>query len=332
MAEVQSTLRTRLGKNGPEVFPLALGTMGMSGIYGKTSEEESIRTIQSAIDRGVNLIDTGDFYGMGENELLIGRAIRSRRNSVHISVKFGTLLGPNGMYLGFNAQPHLLKAFATYSLKRLGIEVIDIYRPARLDPNVPIEDTIGAIADLVKAGYVRYIGLSEVGPDTIRRAHAVHDIADLQIEYSLISRGPEQKIFPVLRELGIGATLYGVLSKGLLSGSKLNGNGDYRALFPRFSPDHMKQNAAVVAPFLEFAKQRGQSAAQFALAWVFAKQPSFVPVVGARTRAQLDELLRVLQRPLSRAEAQEIETLVTPNAILGSRYPQAHMEQLDSEK
>jgi len=305
--------------------------MAMSGIYGKTSDDESIATIHEAIDRGINVIDTGDFYGMGHNEMLVGRALRGRRDKVLVSVKFGGLLGPDRRFIGFDARPQLVKAFAAYSLTRLGIDVIDIYRPARVDPNVPIEETIGAIADLIKAGFVRHVGLSEVGVETLRRAQAVHPVVDVQIEYSLISRGPEQKIFPVLEELGVSATLYAILSRGLLSGSKSGGSGDFRNLYPRFSPEHRVQNEAVVKRFSAFAEARGQSAAQLALAWVLAKQPRLVPLVGARTRAQLLDSLAALDRPLSGEEVQALEAIVPADAIFGSRYPTEHMAQLDSE-
>jgi aryl-alcohol dehydrogenase-like predicted oxidoreductase len=331
MSTMQIESSTKLGATGPDVFPIALGCMAMSGVYGKTSDDESIAVIHEAIDRGINLIDTGDFYGMGHNEMLIGRALRGRRDKVHVSVKFGGLVGPDRAFVGFDARPQLVKAFAAYSLQRLGIDVIDIYRPARLDPNVPIEETIGAIADLIKAGFVRHVGLSEVGVETIRRVHAVHPVVDVQLEYSLISRGPEQKIFPVLEELGVSATLYGILSRGLLSGSKSGGPGDFRNLFPRFSPEYRAQNEAVVARFSAFAKQRGQSPAQLAVAWVLAKQPRLVPLVGARTRAQLLDLLPVLERPLWREEIQALEAFIPAKAVLGSRYPAAHMAQLDSE-
>jgi aryl-alcohol dehydrogenase-like predicted oxidoreductase len=232
----------KLGSAGPEIFPIALGCMGMSGVYGPSDEAESLATIHAAIDAGVNLIDTGDFYGMGHNELLVGRALRLVRDQVLISVKFGAQRGPDGSWLGYDARPAAVKTWLAYSLKRLDVDYIDIYRPARLDPQVPIEDTIGAIADMVKAGFVRYIGLSEVGPETIRRAASVHSIVDLQIEYSLISRGPEAKIFPVLHELGIATTAYGVLSRGLLSGSSTGGPGDFRAHFPRFQGENRARN------------------------------------------------------------------------------------------
>jgi aryl-alcohol dehydrogenase-like predicted oxidoreductase len=331
MSTTQIKSSTKLGDTGPEVFPIALGCMAMSGVYGKTSDDESIATIQEAIDRGINVIDTGDFYGAGHNEMLVGRALRGRRDKVYVSVKFGPLVGPDRAFVGVDTRPQLVKAFAAYSLKRLGIDVIDIYRPGRLDPNVPIEETIGAIADLIKAGFVKHVGLSEVGVETIRRAQAVHPVVDVQIEYSLISRGPEKKIFPALEELGVSATLYGILSRGLLSGSRSGGPGDFRNFFPRFSPEHRAQNEAVVARFSAFAKDRGRSAAQLALAWVLAKQPRLVPLVGVRTRVQLLDLLAVLERPLSGEEVQALETIVSANAVLGSRYPAEHMAQLDSE-
>src|SRR5437588_510952 len=229
-----------------DVFRLALGCMGMSGMYGVADEDESIATIHQAIDSGVNLLDTGDFYGMGHNEMLIGRAIRGRRHKVLLSVKFGAMRGPDSAWLGFDARPAAVKNFLAYTLVRLGVDYIDIYRPARLDPNVPIEETAGAIAELVKAGYVRYIGLSEVGAETIRRAYAVHPICDLQIEYSLISRAPEEKIFPALEELGVGVTAYGVLSRGLLSGSSPAAKDDFRAYMPRFSGPNLERNRQLV--------------------------------------------------------------------------------------
>lgn len=333
MTERRSSTKTKLGATGPEVFPLALGCMGMSGMYGRTSDDESVATIQAAIDRGVTLIDTGDFYGMGHNELLVGRAIAGgRRDKVQLSVKFGALRGPDGSWSGVDARPVAVKNFVAYSLKRLGVDVIDVYRPARLDPRVPIEETIGAIADLVRQGYVRHVGLSEVGVETIRRAQAVHPIVDLQIEYSLVSREPEREIFPALAELGIGATLYGVLSRGLLSGSKPTGSSDFRSYLPRFAADNRANNESVVSRLGAFAEARGQTPAELAIAWALAKQPTFVPVVGARTRAQLDGLFRALDKPLSGGELEELERLVPRGAIAGTRYDAAQMAHLDSER
>lgn len=323
---------TKLGTTGPAVFPLALGCMGMSGMYGAADDDESVATIEEAIERGVTLLDTGDFYGMGHNELLVRRGIAGRRDRVQLSVKFGALRGPDGSWLGVDTRPAAVKNFAAYSLKRLGVDYVDVYRPARLDPQVPIEDTIGAIADLVKAGYVRHIGLSEVGVDTIRRAAKVHPIADLQIEYSIVSRSPETAIFPTLRELGISATLYGVLSRGLLTGSKPGGPGDFRAYLPRFAGDNREKNAATVASFRGLAETRGMTPAQLAVAWVLAKQPGLVPVVGARTRAQLRDSLGALDKKLSGADLAAIDALFAEGAIAGTRYGADQMKHLDSER
>ncbi|MGH9883713.1 MAG: aldo/keto reductase [Pyrinomonadaceae bacterium] len=322
-----------LDTSGLKVFPLALGCMGMSGMYGVADDNESIATIHAALDAGVTLLDTGDFYGAGHNEMLIGRALKDRRNQqALLSVKFGALRSPDGSWVGVDTRPAAVKNFAAYSLKRLGVEHIDIYRPARLDPHVPIEETIGAIADLIRAGYVRYIGLSEVGPDTIRRAHAVHPITDLQIEYSMISRAPENAIFPVLEELGIGVTAYGVLSRGLLTGSKPAGQGDFRAHLPRFSSENLKQNAKVIEALNELATERGIKPAQLAIAWVLAKGQRVVPVIGARTRKQLSESLAALQVKLSVDDLRRIEETIPASAIAGTRYDAIQMRMLDSER
>jgi aryl-alcohol dehydrogenase-like predicted oxidoreductase len=322
---------TLLGKTGPSVFPVALGCMAMSGVYGPSDDEESVATIREAIDRGITLLDTGDFYGMGHNELLIRRAIEGQRGKVQLSVKFGALRGPDGSWFGYDARPGAVKNFAAYSLQRIGVEAIDVYRPARLDPNVPIEDTVGAIADLVKAGYVRHIGLSEVGVESIRRAHTVHPIVDLQIEYSVASRGPEDAIFPVLAELGASATLYGVLSRGLLTASKVAGKGDFRAYLPRFAGEAAERNASTVTRFQAFAAERDMTPAQLSLAWVLAKQPAFVPVVGARTRKQLRDVLGALEKPLSSSDVAALEAILPKGAIAGTRYGADQMKHLDSE-
>ncbi len=332
--ESKTAQRTvKLGSTGPEVFPIGLGCMGMSGMYGATDDAESVRTIQAALERGVTLLDTGDFYGMGHNEMLVGRALAGagagQREKIQISVKFGGLRGPDGSWIGFDTRPVAVKNFVAYSLKRLGVDYIDIYRPARLDPAVPIEDTIGAIADLVKAGYVRHIGLSEVGVETIRRAHRVHPIVDLQIEYSVATRSPEAEIFPVLAELGISATLYGVFSRGLLTGSKPKGPGDFRAHLPRFTGDNRDKNEDTVAAFHRFADERGMTPGQLAVAWVLGRQPAFVPVVGAKTRAQLDDSLGALDKPLSPKDLAALESLVT---VSGDRYSPEQMRMLDSER
>jgi aryl-alcohol dehydrogenase-like predicted oxidoreductase len=327
----QETRKTiALGKTGPQVFPLGLGCMGLSGMYGPADETEGIRTIQAAIDHGVTLFDTGDFYGMGHNEMLLGRALEGRRDRVQLSVKFGALRGPDNGWIGFDARPAAVKNFAAYSLKRLKVDVIDVYRPSRLDQSVPIEDTIGAIAELVQAGYVRHIGLSEVGVETIRRAHAVHPIVDLQIEYSLATRGPEARIFPVLDELGISATLYGVFARGLLTGSTPKGAGDFRNYLPRFSGDNAGQNRGVVQAISAFANERGMTPAQLAVAWVRAKTPGYVALVGAKTRAQLADALAL--KPLRPADVAALEALVPSDAVAGTRYGAEQMRHLDSER
>jgi aryl-alcohol dehydrogenase-like predicted oxidoreductase len=322
----------QLGQHGPTVFPLALGCMGMSGVYGPSDENESIATIHAAIDQGVNLIDTGDFYGMGHNEMLIGRALAGRRDQVRLSVKFGALRGPDGSWLGYDARPAAVKNFLAHSLTRLQTDHIDIYRPARLDPGVPIEDTIGAIAQLVQAGYVRAIGLSEVGAETIRRAHALHPISDLQIEYSLISRGPEAHIFPALRELGIGVTAYGVLSRGLLTASTVASSGDFRAHMPRFAGENLARNQKLIATLHRMAADRSVTPAQLAIAWVIAKDPAVLPVMGARTRKQLDESLGALAIQLSPDEVAALESAIPPSAVAGTRYAEMQMRMLDSER
>ncbi len=322
----------KLGRTGPTVFPIALGCMGMSGMYGPADESESLATIHAAIDAGVTLLDTGDFYGMGHNEMLLGRALRFFREKVLVSVKFGAQRGPDGAWLGYDARPAAVKTALAYSLKRLGIDHIDIYRPARLDPNVPIEDTIGAMADMIKAGYIRYIGLSELGSETIRRAAAIHPITDLQIEYSLISRSPESKIFPALEELDIAVTAYGVLSRGLLSGSSRNGTGDIRNRFPRFAAVNQAQNQKLIARLAEIAAGKGVSQSQLAIAWVIAKSPSIIPVIGARTRSQLAESLAALEVTLTSEEVSAIEAAIPPEAIAGTRYDAHQMQVLDSEK
>ena len=332
MATETSRKERRLGATGPTVFPVALGCMGMSGMYGPADEKESIATIHAAIDGGVNLIDTGDFYGMGHNELLIGRALRERRHKVLLSVKFGALRAPDGSWVGFDGRPASVKNFLAHSLTRLGVDHIDIYRPARLDPTVPIEETIGAIDDMVKAGYVSAVGLSEVGVDTIRRAHAVHPIVDLQIEYSLVSREPETRIFPALEELGIGVTAYGVLSRGLLSNSKPKEAGDFRAHLPRFAGPNQAQNERLVDALGKLAAAKNASPAQLAIAWLVSKNPSIVPVIGARTRAQLTQSLGALDLELSPADVDEIERAVPASAVAGTRYDEHQMRMLDSER
>jgi aryl-alcohol dehydrogenase-like predicted oxidoreductase len=322
----------QLGSPALEVFPLALGCMGMSGMYGHADEAESIATIHAAIDAGVTLIDTGDFYGMGHNEMLVGRAIKGRREKVLISVKFGALRSPDGAWLGYDARPAAVKNFLSHSLSRLGVDYLDVYRPSRLDPHVPIEDTVGAIADMVKAGFVRHIGLSEVGAETLRRARAVHPISDLQIEYSLISRGPEQAIFPALQEWGIGVTAYGVLSRGLLSGSVPAGMKDLRAHLPRFTGENLNRNRRLIETLTGMATERGVTPSQLAIAWVLAKGRNIVPVIGARRRSQLEESLGALRIQLSADDLAHIEKAIPASEVAGTRYGEQQMAMLDSER
>lgn len=326
----------QLGAAGPRVSAVGLGCMGMSGMYGPADHRESIATIHAALDAGLTLLDTGDFYGMGHNEMLIGEALKGRRrDQVVLSVKFGALRDPAGGWSGYDARPAAVKNFLAYSLKRLGVDHIDIYRPARRDPAVPVEDTIGAIAEMVKAGYVRAIGLSEVGAETIRRAAAVHPISDLQTEYSLLSRGIEDGILATCRALGIGITAYGVLSRGLIGGQWRKGPvsaGDWRAHGPRFQSGNVERNLALVEALRRLAAARGVSVAQLAIAWVAAQGADIVPVIGARRREQLTDALGALDVRLTPADLAAIEQAVPKGAAAGDRYPPAHMQQLDSER
>jgi aryl-alcohol dehydrogenase-like predicted oxidoreductase len=326
----------QLGAAGPLSSVIGLGCMGMSGMYGPADRADSIATIHAALDAGVNLVDTGDFYGMGHNEMLISEALKGRkRDDVLISVKFGGLRDPAGGWVGYDARPQAVKNFLAYSFQRLGVDHIDVYRPARLDPTVPIEDTVGAIADMVKAGYVRFIGLSEVGAETIRKAAATHPICDLQIEYSLISRGIEDKILPACRELGIAITAYGVLSRGLISGHWQKGSagaGDFRAHSPRFQAGNIEQNLALVEKLREIAVAKGVSVAQLAIAWVLSRGKDIFPVIGARRRDRLAEALGALDVRISAANLAAIEAAVPKDAAAGERYPSAGMASLDSER
>jgi aryl-alcohol dehydrogenase-like predicted oxidoreductase len=326
-----------LGESGPRVFPIALGCMGMGAgsWYGASDEGESIATIHEAIERGVNLFDTGDYYGMGRNEILVGKALRGRRDKVLLSVKFGALRGPDGAFLGYDARPAATKNALAHSLSRLGVDYIDVYRPARLDPQVPIEDTVGAIAEMVKAGYVRHIGLSEVGVETIRRAAKVHPICDLQIEYSLVSRNVEARIIPALRELGIAMTAYGVLSRGLLTGAKPSAKGDFRTHLPRFSAGNAAKNEPLVDALARIAADKGVSAAQLAIAWVRAKAAAqnvkIIPTLGSRTRKQIADALSSLDVSLEASDVASLESAVPASQVAGTRYAEAQMAVLDSE-
>ncbi len=326
-----------LGSKGLRVSALGLGCMGMSGTYGPTDDAESIATIHAALDAGITLLDTGDFYGMGENELLLRDVLRDRaREDFVLSVKFGVLRGPDNSIGGIDGRPAAVKNFLTYSLRRLGTDYIDIYRPARVDPAVPIEETVGAIAEMIEAGYVRHIGLSEAGADTVRRAHAVHPIADLQIEYSLISRGVEAEILPACRELGIGVTAYGVLSRGLISGhysrERTLAPGDFRNFAPRFSGENIDRNLSLVEALRAVADAKGATVAQLAIAWALSRGEDIVPVIGARTRDRLDEALGALELDLTTDDVAAIERAVPPDAAAGDRYNAQQMAVLDSER
>ncbi|KDN74012.1 aldo/keto reductase [Streptomyces olindensis] len=332
------TMRTRtLGTTGPQVSALGLGCMGMSALYGEADRTESIATIHAALEAGVTLLDTGDFYGMGHNEILIGEALRAapaaRREQALVSVKFGALRDPDGGWSGYDGRPAAVKNFAAYSLQRLGVDHIDVYRLARLDPDVPIEETVGAIAELVEKGHVRHIGLSEVGAETIRRAAATAPIADLQIEYSLLSRGIEDEILPTTRDLGIGITAYGVLSRGLISGhftaDRQLAPGDFRAMSPRFQGDNLRHNLDLVEALRKIAGQKGVSVAQIAIAWVLSRGADIVPLVGARRRDRLTEALGALDVTLDAADLAAIEEAVPAGAAAGARYPAAQLAHVE---
>jgi aryl-alcohol dehydrogenase-like predicted oxidoreductase len=326
-----------LGATGPRVSALGLGLMGMSDMYGPADDEESIATTHAALDAGVTLLDTGDFYGMGRNEMLLRDALRGRdRENAVISVKFGAQRDPAGNWIGYDARPAAVKTALTYSLRRLGTDYVDIYRPARLDPSVPIEETVGAIAEMVKAGYVRHIGLSEIGAATLRRAHAVHPIADLQIEYSLLYRGIEKEILPTARELGIGITAYGVLTRGLLSGhwtaDRELSDRDFRGASPRFQGDNLRRNLTLVEALREIAARTGATVAQVAIGWVASRGEDIVPLVGARRRDRLAEALPAADLTLTAEDLAAIEAAVPDGAAAGQRYPDAQMGSLDSER
>lgn len=326
-----------LGDSGPDLSAIGLGCMGMSGMYGPADRDESIATIHAALDAGINLLDSGDFYGMGHNEMLIRDALKGReRESVVISVKFGSMRGPDGRPLAYDASPEATKNFCAYSLQRLGTDYIDIYRPARLDPKVPVEETMGAIAEMMDAGYVRHIGLSEVGSETIRRARSVHPIADVQIEYSLITRSIEHGILPTCRELGIAITAYGVLSRGLISGhwspDRSVAPTDFRVHSPRFQGDNLEHNLALVQGLQGIAEAKGATIAQIAIAWVLGRGKDIVPLVGARRRDRLTEALGALEVELTDEDLATLDRAIPPDAAAGERYPEAGMATLDSER
>jgi aryl-alcohol dehydrogenase-like predicted oxidoreductase len=324
-----------LGRGGPQVSRVGLGLMGMSGIYGPADEAESIATIHAALDAGITLLDTGDFYGMGHNEMLLREALRGTgRGSVFIQVKFGGQRDPRGAFIGHDASPVAVKNSLAYSLQRLGTDYVDLYQPARLDPHVPIEDTVGAIAEMIEAGFVRYLGLSEVGAATIRRAHAVHPVTALQIEYSLMSRGLETEILPTVRELGIGVTAYGVLSRGLLSSASAReiGENDPRVRFPRFRAENLSRNLDLLAALEKIAQEHGVTTAQLAIAWVLSRGSDIIPLVGTKRRDRLAEALGALDLRLTPADLGALEAAIPPGQVAGDRYEPGQMAALDSEK
>jgi aryl-alcohol dehydrogenase-like predicted oxidoreductase len=331
-------MQTRqLGRIGPPVSAIGLGCMGMSGMYGPADERESIATIHAALDAGITLFDTGDFYGMGHNELLLQKALTGvPRDRYFIGVKFGGMRGPNGAFIGVDARPAAAKNFLAYTLRRLGLDYVDLYQPARVDPAVPIEDTVGAIAEMVKAGYVRHIGLSEAGAETTRRAHAVHPIAALQIEYSLVSRSVEADILPTLRRLGIALVAYGVFSRGLLTGHapsrRSADQGDIRAHFPRFQGANLTHNQEWIARLRQIAQSKGITVAQLAAAWVLSRGGDIIPLVGARRRDQLAESLKCFEISLSPEELAAIDRAVPQDSVAGDRYGPEQMMALDSER
>ncbi len=315
--------RRTLGKDGPSVSAVGLGCMGMSDFYGPTDEAESIATIHEAIDAGINLLNTGDFYGMGHNEMLIRRAIEGRRDRVFLSVKFGALRSPSGQFVGFDGRPSAVKNFVSYSLRRLGTDSIDLYQPSRLDPSVPIEDTVGAIAELVKAGYVRHVGVSEMSAATVRRAHAVHPIAALETEYGVLTRDIEAQTLPALRELGISVVAYGVLSRGLIGTppEEFQKPGDSRgSYFPRFQGENLERNLALVQALSDLAAEKGATAAQLAFAWALARGTDVIPLIGARRRERLREALGALDIHLTAEDLARIDRAVPAGAAAGERY------------
>jgi aryl-alcohol dehydrogenase-like predicted oxidoreductase len=313
--------------------------MGMSDFYGPADEAESVATIQAALDAGITLLDTGDYYAAGHNELLLREALRGRpREQAVLSVKFGLMRAPGGQIVGNDLRPQAVKSYLAYTLRRLGTDYVDIYRPGRVFPDLPIEETIGAIAEMVDAGYVRHIGLSEVGAETVRRAHAVHPISDLQIEYSLLSRGIEAEILSTCRALGVGVTAYGVLSRGLLSGhwSKDRAQAlvphDFRASAPRFAGENLERNLALVEALRAFAEAKGATVAQLAIAWALSRGDDIVPLVGARRRDRLTEALGALDLELTAHDLAEIEEAIPADAAAGERYGTEQLAVLDSER
>jgi aryl-alcohol dehydrogenase-like predicted oxidoreductase len=329
LTEIAMKMRT-LGRSGPSVSALGLGCMGMSALYGPADEKESLATLHAALEAGINLLDTGDFYGMGHNESLVRQVIQDRRDKAFVCVKFGAQRAPSGEFAGIDTRPVSVKNFLAYSLQRLGTDYIDLYQPARVDRSVPIEETVGAIAEMIKAGYVRYLGMSEASMETIERADRVYPVSALQIEYSIITRDIEGSVLPALRRLGIGVTAYGVLSRGLLAGRTSNfGSGDFRAHLPRFTGENLQSNLKIIDALKKIAADRGVSVSQLCIAWALSRGEDIVPLIGARTRVQLQDALGAVEISLSATELEEIERAIPVDAVAGTRYGAEQMAILN---
>ena len=313
----------QLGRNGPTVSALGLGCMAFR-MGDADTDAKAISTIQGAMDAGFTFLDTGDFYGSGQSEMLVGRAIRDRRNQAFLSVKFGAQVAPNGKIIGLDGRPNSVKNFAAYSLKRLGVDVIDLYQPGRADPEVPYEETIGAVADLIQEGKVRYLGVSEVGADMLRRAHSIHPVTALEIEYSLASRFIEPDILPVARELGVGIVAYRILAEGMLSGSLPQGQPPKEANFlaPRMHGDNYARNMMIAKAFDEIAARKGFTPAQLALAWVLARGNDIVALAGISRPSRVADNLQALNVAFTANEMAELERVFAPGTIVGERYPE----------
>lgn len=320
----------KLGRSGVEVSALGLGCMGMSALYGPADEKESLTTLHAALEAGINLLDTGDFYGMGHNESLIRQAIQGQRDRAFLCVKFGAQRAPDGRFVGVDCRPASLKNFLAYTLQRLGTDYVDLYQPARVDRSVPIEDTVGAIAEMVKAGYVRHIGLSEASAETVKRAVSVHPVAALQIEYSIITRDIEASVLPELRKLGVSVTAYGVLSRGLLAGKTSSfAKGDFRAHLPRFAGENLQVNLKIIEALKKIASDRGITVSQLCIAWALSRGEDIVPLIGARTRTQLKDALGALDISLTPEDLDRIEKTAPPNSAAGTRYGAEQMATLN---
>ncbi len=324
----------KLGTQGLVVSAQGLGCMGMSEFYAGRDDAESVATIHRALDLGVTFLDTADMYGPHTNEVLVGRAIRGRRSEVVLATKFGNVRGPDGAFLGVNGRPEYVRACCEGSLARLGVDAIDLYSQHRVDRSVPIEETVGAMAELVKEGKVRFLGLSEASPATIRRAHAVHPVSALQTEYSLWTRDPEEGLLSVCRELGIGFVAYSPLGRGFLTGRFRRfedlPEGDYRRLAPRFQGENFAKNLDVVAKVGEIAREKGCTPAQLALAWLYAQGKDVVPIPGTKTRARLEENAGAIGVSLSPADLARIEAVAPRGFTAGPRYPEASRRAIDA--